>query len=79
MFRGHHASFGSRGGVVLEFPKDWKQCLGALAKYFHFSTKELWNFDADEMRFWMDRLNEQGEAIQKKIGGKFGEGNARQG
>jgi hypothetical protein len=32
----------------------------------------LWEFDANELAFWMERLNEQGEAMQKKLGGKIG-------
>jgi len=41
--------------------------MGSLAKFFHFQPSELMNFDIDDLEFWMDRLNEQVEAMKKNM------------
>lgn len=42
-------------------PADWKQLLGFLAAEFHFQPSELWEMDAADIAFWLDRQREQVE------------------
>lgn len=67
MRRGRDESHGSGGGVVLEFPSDWKETIGALAKYFHFPPSELWEFEMDDLVFWSDRMSEQVKELEKRM------------
>ncbi|MBI4209531.1 MAG: GpE family phage tail protein [Deltaproteobacteria bacterium] len=56
---------GGSGGQLFfrEIPSDWRECLGTLAFIFHFQPSELWEMEAEDLLFWMERAREQIEAL----------------
>lgn len=44
-------------GLHGEWPEDWDDCLGALARFFRFQPSELWAMDREELTFWLDQAD----------------------
>jgi hypothetical protein len=58
------------GGVLISVPSDWKETLGSLAKFFHFSANEVMEMEIEDIIFWADRMKEQNEAMKRAMGKK---------
>lgn len=52
------------GGVLISVPSDWKETLGSLAKYFHFSANEVMEMEIEDIKFWAERMKEQNDAMK---------------
>ncbi len=44
---------------------NWRQALGILAGEFNFSAVELLNFTDEDLSFWVERLNDYQEWMEK--------------